>query len=53
MFLNSFLSRLLSHDLPRNRWLALLLVAGWYHAISYLANGARVEREDWAATFPR
>lgn len=33
--------------------LELLLVAGWYHAISYLANGARVEREAWAARFPR
>jgi alkylhydroperoxidase family enzyme len=32
--------------------LELLLLAGWYHAISYLANGARVEREDWAARFP-
>ena len=31
--------------------LELLLVAGWYHAISYLANGARVAREDWAARF--
>ncbi|MBI3766877.1 MAG: carboxymuconolactone decarboxylase family protein [Deltaproteobacteria bacterium] len=32
--------------------LELLLVAGWYHAISYLANGARVALEDWAARFP-
>jgi alkylhydroperoxidase family enzyme len=32
--------------------LELLLVAGWYHAISYLANGARVEPEEWAARFP-
>jgi alkylhydroperoxidase family enzyme len=32
--------------------LELLLLAGWYHAISYLANGARVELEDWAARFP-
>ena len=32
--------------------LELLLVAGWYHAISYLANGARVPLEDWAARFP-
>lgn len=41
----------------RDEWneaqlLELLLVAGWYHAISYLANGARVERETWAARFP-
>jgi 4-carboxymuconolactone decarboxylase len=32
--------------------LELLLLAGWYHAISYLANGARVELEPWAARFP-
>ena len=32
--------------------LELLLVAGWYHAISYLANGAKVALEDWAARFP-
>jgi alkylhydroperoxidase family enzyme len=32
--------------------LELLLVAGWYHAISYLANGARVPLEEWAARFP-
>ena len=32
--------------------LELLLVAGWYHAISYVANGARVALEDWGARFP-
>jgi alkylhydroperoxidase family enzyme len=32
--------------------LELLLIAGWYHAIAYLANGARVPREDWAPRFP-
>jgi 4-carboxymuconolactone decarboxylase len=30
----------------------LLLVAGWYHLISFVANGARVEPELWAARFP-
>lgn len=30
----------------------LLVLAGWYHAISFLANGARVELEDWAPRFP-
>ena len=30
----------------------LLLVVGWYHAIAFLLNGMRVEREEWAATFP-
>jgi alkylhydroperoxidase family enzyme len=32
--------------------LELLLVVGWYHAIAFLLNGFRVEREEWAATFP-
>jgi 4-carboxymuconolactone decarboxylase len=32
--------------------LELLLLAGWYHAISFVGNGARVELEDWAARFP-
>jgi len=27
--------------------LELLFVVDWYHAISYLANSARVELEDW------
>ena len=31
--------------------LDVLLLAGWYHAISYAANGARVELEPWAARF--
>jgi 4-carboxymuconolactone decarboxylase len=44
-------------DELRTQWsvpelLELLLVAGWYHAISYLANGARVALEDWGARFP-
>lgn len=30
----------------------LLIVAGWYHLISFVANGARVEAEPWAARFP-
>lgn len=30
----------------------LLLVAGWYHLIAFVANGARVEVEPWAARFP-
>jgi len=31
--------------------LDLLMLAGWYHAISYAANGARVAREDGAPRF--
>ncbi len=32
--------------------LELLLLAGWYHAIAFVANGARVAREAWGARFP-
>lgn len=31
----------------------LLVVVGWYHLISFVANGARVELEEWAAHFPQ
>ena len=31
--------------------LELLVTAGWYHVIAYVCNGARVEREPWAARF--
>jgi alkylhydroperoxidase family enzyme len=31
--------------------LDLTLLAGWYHAISYAANAARVELEEWAPRF--
>lgn len=30
----------------------LILIAGWYHAISYVANGLRIEREEWAERCP-
>lgn len=30
----------------------LFALAGWYHAIAYLANGMRTELEDWAPRFP-
>ena len=30
----------------------LLILAGWYHAISFYANGMRTPREAWAARFP-
>jgi len=32
--------------------LELLTIAGFYHLIAYLANGARVALEPWAARFP-
>jgi len=32
--------------------LELLMLAGWYHAISYVCNAARVPLESWQARFP-
>lgn len=32
--------------------LELLVLAGWYHVIAYVANGVRLPREAWAARFP-
>jgi alkylhydroperoxidase family enzyme len=32
--------------------LELLVIAGWYRLLSYVINGARIEREPWAARFP-
>jgi alkylhydroperoxidase family enzyme len=32
--------------------LELLVLAGWYHVIAFVANGAGVEREPWAQRFP-
>ena len=34
------------------RIIELLALAGWYHAISYIANGSRTALEDWAPRFP-
>jgi 4-carboxymuconolactone decarboxylase len=31
--------------------LQLLVLAGWYHAISYVANVSRIPQESWAANF--
>ncbi len=37
-------------DVPQ--MIELLIIAGMYHTIAYLANGAQVALEDWAARFP-
>jgi 4-carboxymuconolactone decarboxylase len=31
----------------------ILLLAGWYHAVSFLANGTELDPESFAARFPR
>jgi alkylhydroperoxidase family enzyme len=42
----------LSAHFDENGLMEMLVLVGWYHAISFLANGARVELEDWAPRFP-
>lgn len=37
---------------PAETLLELLALVGWYHVIAFVANGARVGLEDWAARFP-
>jgi len=32
--------------------LEILVLAGWYHVIAFVANGARVELEPWGQRFP-
>jgi hypothetical protein len=41
----------LAAALDERELLDLLLLTGWYHAISYVARAARVEREPNAPTF--
>ena len=31
----------------------LLMLAGWYHAIAFVCNAARVPFESWAAPWPK
>ncbi len=44
--------RTLAETFEQPQLIELLVTAGWYHAIAYLCNGARVRREDWAERFP-
>jgi len=44
-------SELAAHFTPA-QLLEVLVLAGWYHAIAFVANGAGVARETWAARFP-
>ncbi len=44
-------SELVAH-FTREQLLEILVLAGWYHLIAFVANGAGVTREDWAERFP-
>jgi alkylhydroperoxidase family enzyme len=42
----------LAREFSASELLELLVLAGWYHAIAFVANGARVPLESWGARFP-
>lgn len=44
--------RAVAEHFDRQQMLTLLALAGWYHVISFTANGARVPREPWAPQMP-
>ncbi|WET82751.1 carboxymuconolactone decarboxylase family protein [Amycolatopsis sp. QT-25] len=42
----------LAEHYPASQLLELLVLAGWYRTIAYVANGVRLEEESWAAPYP-
>ena len=44
--------RAVAEHFDDQQMLTLLALAGWYHVISFVANGARVPREPWAPELP-
>jgi alkylhydroperoxidase family enzyme len=42
----------LARHLDERQLLELLVLCGWYHLISFVANGACVPHETWAVAFP-
>jgi 4-carboxymuconolactone decarboxylase len=43
----------LSEHFGADQILELVVIAGWYHTISFVINAAGVQHEPWAARFPR
>nr|WP_042197588.1 carboxymuconolactone decarboxylase family protein [Kibdelosporangium sp. MJ126-NF4]CEL23058.1 hypothetical protein [Kibdelosporangium sp. MJ126-NF4]CTQ90196.1 hypothetical protein [Kibdelosporangium sp. MJ126-NF4] len=43
----------LAGELTDAQILELVVIAGWYHVISFVIGAARLPDEPWAATFPR
>jgi hypothetical protein len=41
----------LSTEFNKAQILDLLMLCGWYHAISFVANGVELSLEDWAPQF--
>ena len=44
--------RALSAHFDEAQLLEILVLAGWYHVIGFVANGAKVPLESWARRFP-
>ena len=42
----------LERDFDPAQIIELCLTSGWYHALSYVINAARIPLEPWAARFP-
>lgn len=42
----------LAEHFDSNQMMELFALSGWYHAISYMANGMGTELEEWAPRFP-
>jgi len=42
----------LAAEFSEGALMELLMLAGFYHTVSYLTNGLRLPLEDWAARFP-
>ena len=42
----------LSATYDEQQLLELLVIAGWYRALSYVINGLQISLETWAARFP-
>jgi alkylhydroperoxidase family enzyme len=49
---NDDLWEALAQEFGETTLLELLVLVGWYHAVSFVANGARLPSEPWAARFP-
>jgi hypothetical protein len=43
--------RMQAGEFDERQLIELLMLAGWHHLIAFVANGARVEPEPWAARF--
>jgi 4-carboxymuconolactone decarboxylase len=52
-FVSDALWKELEAQFTPEQLLEVLVLAGWYHVIGFVANGAHVQKEPWAKRFPR